>query len=819
MTVSTTPIGWTPIAEDYSAFDEAIASPLEILRNDPSVPRVYTAEIKRTGIHWDKVSNLGGNAWPLYGIAHDSKNRWMITDSHGRAYRSIDNAETWEVLSSAGTGESVTRMAHKDGVWVAGSPNFNLITSDFGDTWTIVSAPSSSTSGALSLVAGDPGFVAVRYKSVFSAIVEFSSNGSSWAVASVPASVVVTDVVWDVYASSFFAAAYHWDTFGTYSARLLVSQDGMNWANVSTSVSIPTWDGSLSVLATNDKGTLVVHNVKQTFVVSTPAEGVTSSATVQVLAAPPSALTYIGLKWHALSDLFYLFLTDHMYESADGVTWTQLTEVGGLPIKRFVDVKQSTGEVVGIGGSVFWGGETVSKMIPTPIRVATKRYTSGDLNFHARLENPANFTMQVGQDPIVGGESVASFGVVSLNNGDGLYDNRLADEWDGGLIEVRFGTADMAYEDFGIVYSGLVGEAVWDDQYINLSIKNNHKIFDSLVQPDTYDSTYNANIQGKAIPLGYGLVRNATPVLVSATADKYQVHDGPVQSFDHVLVAGASTAAYTADISTGTFTLNLSPGADQITCDFKGYNDVYGYSDNPNEIFKTVLLTKGSVTVSALDTDSFAYVSARRSSATAGLYLQGGETIKGVLDTLSLSMGAYWGVNRNNKIFIKLLQLPGTPFRSYGSEKIVSIQRIATAPIVWATAVSYQKIWTTQTDSELAGSVTADERSYLAEEYRTVRYGSYDLSAKHKLAREIVIFTVLDDLTSAVTVASVISDTYQVRKDTYVVVINELTHDVEIGQTIKIAHPRFELGSGKSFLLVGFTENIRAGTITMTLWG
>ena len=103
--------------------------------------------------------------------------------------------------------------------------------------------------------------------------------------------------------------------------------------------------------------------------------------------------------------------------------------------------------------------------------------------------------------------------------------------------------------------------------------------------------------------------------------------------------------------------------------------------------------------------------------------------------------------------------------------------------------------------------------------HRHAAADSSTTAASHSLARELHVETLLSESLAASAEAANLRSLYSTQRNLYQVVINELTHDLEEGQFLKITYPRFNLDNGVSFILVKFIENIRTNTVTMTLWG
>jgi len=808
MTIAVTGIGFLEISGTSEDFDAAVPSPLKIVRDDQSIPRIYIAEVRKTGYRWARSFTQSGSGFNKHDVVYGRNGVWLACGDSGKVYRTLDEGENWEHVSTIAHLNRLLDIVYRNGTWVVGSNQYVNWSLDNGDTWAYASAGMSGTT-VKDVAVNDSVFVIARSNSYASSVVEYSSAGDSWSTATIPASTRYEQIIFDSYSSTFYAVG-HRSVNGSTTAAVGKSTDGITWASVRVSTTAAISSASLDRISTNNNGMLVAGNNLYTAWASTDSD---TNWTQIATASSPTG--HFQILWHQLSEEFYALGYSHLYESEDGKEWTRVETLGDTIAKSAFNINTDTGLLMAAGGSQ----GSISRMQPSPIRVATNRYVGNGFVYEGRLKNPANFSMQTSTYPTVGGESKSSFGTIDILNGDGRYDDRLADAWDNGTVYVKYGTEDLAHDDFGLVYEGLVQEAVWDEDTISFSIKNKQSLLDTPVQQNVYSSSYSSSLWNKPKPLGYGVVLNATPVVVSAIASAvFQIHEGAVNSFDHVYIAGVSTALYTTNVSAGTFQLDVDPGNDAVTVDFKG-DAVDGYSAKLTDVVTSILLNKAGLTSSDLDSVSISETESIFNPE-IGLYLDDERTYKNILDQLALSVGFVWGFNRNNKFFMKLISEPGTPFRSYSSDsKILSIRRVRSNPVVWTVHTGYEQNWTVQENNTLAGSVDNERQLFLSEEYRKIQVQSSAVKSSHSAARELHINSLLAYSSSCQYVVNKYSSVYSLGRDVYEVTVQELTHDLEIGQSISISYPRFGLSSGKSFILVKFVENIRAGVVTLTLWG
>jgi len=190
------------------------------------------------------------------------------------------------------------------------------------------------------------------------------------------------------------------------------------------------------------------------------------------------------------------------------------------------------------------------------------------------------------------------FGVVSFEGGDVVIDNtdgkfnRFAEDNDvfGNAARLLLGFDDMPYTDFIPRMSGYVETVKILRTQLVVSIQDKRKQLSRNVPSNVFDDTTYPDIKeknvGKAIPLGYGSIKNA-PVICTNEEEsgpsnwQFKICDTEFHSIKEittVYVEGVEKTPISPNLDEATFVLNLGDYSkgDDVTCTFKGYVDPLG---------------------------------------------------------------------------------------------------------------------------------------------------------------------------------------------------------------------------------------------------
>ena len=344
------------------------------------------------------------------------------------------------------------------------------------------------------------------------------------------------------------------------------------------------------------------------------------------------------------------------------------------------------------------------------------------------------------------------FAEAKLINADGALD-LLTEQYalDGRPVRIYLGRPTDARADFGLVFSGVVAAVVIGEREVTLRLSDGaaklSTVLNSTVYAGTGGTEGGADLKGKPKPTGWGPVKNITPPLVDSANLIYQVHDGAIAAVSAVYDRGVPLAEvgsapgageYSVDTAAGTFTVGVTPSG-TVTCDAQLDASGSGYVSTTADIVFRILTDRVGLYSTEIEPASFANLDTA-APADVGIW-SGTEftTARQVIDELLRGVGAFGGFNRRGELTVgQIAAAAGAEQRTFTDDSIVDVTReplpSTIEPRVWRATVGYAKNYTVQTD--LAGGVSAAQRTFAAEPYRTVKSEDGAVKSRHLLAKE-----------------------------------------------------------------------------------
>lgn len=456
---------------------------------------------------------------------------------------------------------------------------------------------------------------------------------------------------------------------------------------------------------------------------------------------------------------------------------------------------------------------------------AITRYLS-NTHFDSRpSDSPANqgyediliavprFKSSIGE--ALGGITTISIGEIDIDNAGGERDTWLNDAWDGRGVRMYLGSPAWAKADFRQIMNGVsIDISAKDTSTLTLKIADKQQLLNGPIQKNLI-GTGTANSQ-KPIPLAYGEVYNCEPLLVDSSTRKYQVHDGRIEAITTVYDNGKSIA-FTADLTTGTFTLSVAPTG-RVTADIKGCKLGGAYITKVGDIVQRILTTRSPLTGADLDSASFTALNAL-CTQTVGIYIGDRQNTLDVLDKLLKSVGGYYGFTRAGLFRVGRLDAPsGSPVIEIGSDDVEEFGFTVTSrtlPIA-TYRLGYKRNWTIQADG-LDSTVAPARKAELSDAFQVVtaiNSVSNFLTALSPDVEDSLLIVQSEAQTEATrraTLRSQLRYRYSLRCFT-------APAQIELGQMIRLTHPRYGFTTGALALVVGIDESPTADAVTLELW-
>lgn len=224
--------------------------------------------------------------------------------------------------------------------------------------------------------------------------------------------------------------------------------------------------------------------------------------------------------------------------------------------------------------------------------------------------------------------------------------------------------------------------------------------------------------------------------------------------------------------------------------------------------------------VTALDTAT---------TAVLGIYCDDTANALDAMDQIAASVGAWYGFDRLGVLRMGRLVAPGgSPAATLTTTEIIDgrIERIANPDAgrglpQWRVTVQHSRNYTPQ-PSDLAGSVTALRRAYLALGYRASQAEDATIKTQYLLAPELARSTLLTTEAAAAAEAARLLALYKVKRETYQATVRldaTLAQSLDLGAVVALQIPRFGLAAGKNMVVLAIDADYALNTLTLTLWG
>lgn len=486
--------------------------------------------------------------------------------------------------------------------------------------------------------------------------------------------------------------------------------------------------------------------------------------------------------------------------------------------------------------------------------LATQRFTTASLGYATGpAETPANTVYdpcikQVGyiERAVTVGAARVGYGELTLATA-GHLDGLLDYGFDGQAVTIRSGEQGAAYPTgFPVKLRAMAEQPEFAGLTLRLRLRDRLAELDRPLQTARYGGT-NAlpagtdgtadDLKGQPKPRVYGVVKNVAPVLVNTSRLIYQIHDGALQAVGAVYDRGAALtagAAYASEAdmqanapSAGQYRVWLAGGmvrlgslpTGQVTADAtEGATAAARYAGAlVSRIAQQMGIAAGDVSAA----DAAALDAA--APYELGAAVQGDESALAVMERIAASVGAWFGFDRLGVLRLGRLVAPSSsPTTELTEISITSLERIAQDALpVWRVVLGWGRNETVQA-GDLAGSVAAARRAWLAETVRTATAEDAAVKNRYKLAGELRRDTLLVTQANADTEAARLLALYKVRRDTFKVRARLSAAEVEnidLGQVVRLTWPRYGLAAGRLFVVTGLRQDFERDAVEVTLWG
>jgi hypothetical protein len=488
------------------------------------------------------------------------------------------------------------------------------------------------------------------------------------------------------------------------------------------------------------------------------------------------------------------------------------------------------------------------------LRFSDTGYISGptdsltNTGFDGSVATGLQMTSTTPATPEVSRRATIQVGNFALANVDGQLDTSVRNySVDGRRVRVLLGLRANGYDTFVPIFTGRMVE--WDNDLSEVSIVVRDETYrlDKPMQTDIFDGSggYNGgtDLTGKPRPMTFGQVLNISPPLTNAALLIFQTHHRAIQSVDAVydrgaaLTPGIDYATYAllaaAGVGAGTYATCLAFGlirlgstpSGLITADIHG-DATGGYVDTTGLIAKRIVKDFGGLADTDLDLFSWSNFDTGL-PGTIGWYQDTGAiNVSDALDQIFGHCTGWWGALSTGQIQCGRLSVPTTDLYVLAIDErdditLEILQPLSgTFPPRFRQRVGYQRIWTAQQDTDLAGAVTAARRAFLSQSFRVA--SSTDLSVQNSflLATDPEpLQSLFYNQSDAATLASGLLTLYKSLRQTVRITLDLKGLSARLSATVLVTHARLNGGNPLPMLVMDITILADQRQIELVLWG
>ena len=476
-------------------------------------------------------------------------------------------------------------------------------------------------------------------------------------------------------------------------------------------------------------------------------------------------------------------------------------------------------------------------------------------NFVHALSDPGSLGVSVYRDGATGGYGTLEVGQLKLVNSDGRFDHWIDYGFDGRDVILRLYREGVSHQLMPILFRGTVdGPPEITRDALTLRLRDKAHVLEVPACPRLYGGGnippngvdgLASDLKGKRKPRCYGRVLNMSPEQVNTSLQIFQVHDGAVADITAVYQKGApftkhndypnNAALQAATVPSGNYATCFAEGLFRLNTTIDGQitADVTEGATaglrTAGQIIKRIALAAGlgADEISATDLVTLD----AQQSATVGIHLTGEVTAREAISLVAESIGAFAVFDSQGVLRMGRLSEPtGAPPLILNDGQVLDIQRQAQRDgdlPNYLVTLNHTRNWTVQS-SDIAGSVSADRRNFLKDEFRRTYAEAPSVKLKHKLSPAITASSLLVDEDNATdgpaqAEASRLLALYRVRRDLLEVKLHiDVIRNIGLPglmTIIQLNSSRPGITPGSLFWVLGFRLELRQRRVALLLWG
>jgi hypothetical protein len=471
-----------------------------------------------------------------------------------------------------------------------------------------------------------------------------------------------------------------------------------------------------------------------------------------------------------------------------------------------------------------------------------------------RVIDPGNFERHLFSQGTTRGKSSVGYGDIVVASGDpgngNLIDDWLTYGWDGRPIKILAQPAhERTMAGASILFNGRLDRLTSVKPLDSFALKIADRLSD-LEQPllttrfaGTTTSSGataegNADLEGQIKQRIFGTCKNVLLQPANPYDLIYLASDSALQSVDAVYDGGAALTSDGDDADIATLQAATISAGHYRTCTTSGLIRLGGVptfavtadltegadaaARTAAQLAKRMLIAAG-MTSSDYVSGSFDQLDVKNDAECGYLVDDDRTTLTAIQDVLD-SIGGWMFPNADGSFVVGRFEAPSaTPALSFDLDTSAitdSLDRVDAPIPSWRINLQYAPIFHVQGDSELAGSVSAERRAFLATEFRATTADDSSVKTKHLLAPEMTLKTYLVDAADAAAEATRLLALYSAEREMYDLTLPlRDAWGANPGDSITLTHPRLGLADGKPFAVLGRIDQYAQENVKFELWG
>lgn len=476
--------------------------------------------------------------------------------------------------------------------------------------------------------------------------------------------------------------------------------------------------------------------------------------------------------------------------------------------------------------------------------------TPPEQHFAGRVKQAGLLRREVFGDRTTGGAGRNTAGETLLVNIDKYFDGLITHGFDGRAVVIRYGQIGTPYPAaWTTVFTGTMQQALIDTRMVTLRLRDQQAVLadkpistsnyaGNNVLPDGVEGT-SADLKEKRKPRLWGTARNFQPPCVNTSKLVYQINDGAIAtvaaydkrapltrgadytSLADLLANDPAVDTFRAWPAGGLIRLHSKPL--QLTCDAS--EGATAADRCPSAIMQRIVTGPGGLSSADVLASDVATLAAA-APGECGLWCQGDETIGVVLTRLAETAGAWWGIDALGRLRMRQLAMPsGNPVLTVTARNVVKLETVPAADDgkglpPYRTEIRYALNHTVQ--NEVAGSVSAADAAWAAQQWRTASASNTAIQTKHPLApvrKAESLYLIEADAAAEASRQQALHGAGRLWLSLAIRLRPADIAALDIGVELRLEYPRLGLDAGCNFIVMGLLPDLARNRAELILWG